>query len=239
MANPESKNSDNKYGVELNTSARLPEEFYEAIYEEYGRGIRRVLFREGVDLVKQGAQGSDDNKLFVFIKGSVDIIKAGRFAAEEIQARIGGKGTVLGEIRALNLEIPRTRTARASEDVLAITLFQEDLRSWNFRGKPWNRIHAFLTDLAVLRFNSFSETDRKEFGLDVRQWVFPVKKERIEPAEIEETPAPPISLRRAAAIRGKKSTLFHRMYGEELDPDIFLLKSMDYWKKHKNETPDK
>lgn len=154
--------------VPHNLSSVLPEEYYDSIADLRGR---RTEFAAGTNLFIQGSTEPEDDMLYVIVRGEVDIVRVGEGGAEEIQARVGGQGTIVGEIKALlGLKLPRTRTVRASEDVVAIGIHHHDLRQWNGGERPWGKIHAFITELAQSRLASLSARDRQMFELDDLQW---------------------------------------------------------------------
>lgn len=208
--------------IRLNTSSRLPASYLNAITERYGQGFRKGRFPEGVNLITQGAHGKDDDSLYVILDGEVDIVKSNSWG-ETRQARIGGPGTLVGEIRAGNLSIPRTRTVRVTEGgIVAITLYQEDIRTWNFEGRPWGNIHDFMTDLARTRVDSLSEDDRKAFGLDNLQWQgTPAKEKPPQANDIKEKPTKrPINIGEEMRARARESALLRRVHGaNSTDPD--------------------
>lgn len=174
---------DNSHRI-YNPSEVLPERLYDAVAGLEGR---RVQFAAGTKLFIQGSMGYGDDTLYVIIIGSVNVIRVGENGAREIQARVGGRGAIVGEIRALNLAVPRTRTVEAAEDIMAIRLYHGDLTKWNGDSKPRGEIHAFITDLARRRFESFSKADREMFGLDDLQWG----GQRISPPPTSITPRLP------------------------------------------------
>lgn len=208
--------------IRVSTSSRLPASYLNAITERYGQGFRKGRFPEGVNLITQGAHGKDDDSLYVILDGEVDIIKSNSWG-ETRQARIGGPGTLVGEIRAGNLSIPRTRTVRVTEGgIVAITLYQEDIRTWNFEGRPWGNIHDFMENLARTRIESMSDEDRKEFGLDNLQWQgTPAKEKPPQTTYTKREPTKrPIDIGKEIQAKAQESALLRRVHGaNNTNPD--------------------
>lgn len=154
------------------TGDKLKPEWVDSIEQDYGGFLRRVTFLPGINMIVQGA---DDDSLYVILRGNVIIIKQEADGTSLEQFRFGGRGAVVGEIRALNSTILRTRTVRADTEVEATRLYPQDLKKWNFGGKPWSDIHSFLRDLAEQRWRNLSAGDLKIGGVDF--WANPVKGE--------------------------------------------------------------
>lgn len=144
---------------------KLKPEWVDKIEESYGGGVRSVVFQPGLNIILQGA---NDDALYVILRGDVSIIKQSDGGQTE-QFTFGGRGAVVGEIRALNPTILRTRTVRAVTEVEAVRLYPTDLQKWNFEGKPWGGIHGFLRDLAEQRWRGLSDEDLKLGGLDFQK----------------------------------------------------------------------
>lgn len=196
------------------TPSVLPEEYYDEIANMRGR---RTEFSAGANLFTQGSMGSEDDTFYVIVRGAVYIVRVGEDGTEEIQTRVGGRGAIVGEVRALNLAIPRTRTVRAAEDVVAIGIHHHDLRQWNGGERPWGEIHAFITDLARSRLESLSEADRQKFGLDDHQWGgYGSTNIPIQP--VEEISPPPTSIIPRLPERGALARRIDRGPLPSLDP---------------------
>lgn len=179
--------SDNSYLIG-NTFAILPDRLYDPVAGLRGR---ETEFAAGANLFTQGSREPGDDTFYVIVKGAVDIVRVERNGAEEIQARVGGRGAIVGEIAALKA-IPRARTVRTAGSVVAIALCHNDLMQWNGAPNPWGEIHAFITRLAQSRLESLSKRDRQMFGLDDYQWGSQDANVIVEP--VEEAPPPPTSI---------------------------------------------
>lgn len=145
-------------------------------------------------------QGANDDTLYVIVEGDVSIIKQESDGTQTEQLTFGGRGAVVGEIRALNPTILRTRTVRADTEVEAIILYPEDLTKWNFEGRPWGDIHGFLRDLAEQRWRALSDEDLKLGGIDFQKQftestIFQQEPEVFRLPDVPVNPPGPLSRR--------------------------------------------
>lgn len=199
------------------TTDSLSESQLWAVAKRYGTpGLREgaLRFRQGTDIIVQGDHGPHDNRLYILLEGELDILRVDTSGNKSAPlTRIEGTGAVVGEIRALNPSVRRTRTVEAATDVHLIAISRESVASWNGAKAPWGRIYDFVLDLARLRYDSLSEEDREIAGID--EWEVPIIAPLVPKAKTVvrrlKADIPPQPLSQVDAELKRKSPLTFRM----------------------------
>lgn len=160
------------------TDSRLPEEFIQALEQRYSSQSSVYLPDETII-----SQGEKDPTMFILANdGQVQISKLGSDRLPVFDITLQGRGTIIGEINALNPYAKRTAQARILTPTKAIWISSLDFLSWNGQGYPFGNIQRFIYEIANNRLSTMTATDLAEAGLEI--WgskpTNPVTEKKIE-----------------------------------------------------------
>ena len=135
--------------IRTDDSQKFNEEAVKLLEIEYG-SKRLHTFGYNTPLIQQGEVAGQN--FFFVVTSNPGLLDIEDTRYERTIATIGGRGTVVGEIAALDPNIPRTMSViAASSTVDAIQLSIEDVRKWNMQGHPWSGMNMFMYNLASAR----------------------------------------------------------------------------------------